>query len=192
MVPQRGASACVSIKGALVIGAFIIIASVFSVIAPGMGAHTTYDNSLSACPVLAARPSGLNMLGNVGMADSGTASVRTLTCTIGLDEAADPVNLDRVIVTVMAPAALETLQHSPVYTPTPGTWSAASSQQTEDGFVLSPGDSVDITLNLLHSLSPGSAVTINIRPQHSLPLSIRLRVPADTKTPYTLSDTETP
>jgi len=177
MVPQRGSSACVSIKGALVIGAFIIIASIFSAIAPGMGAHTANGQGLPACPAIAARPSGLSLPGNVLCvpAEGGTGSVQALTCTLALDEAADPVLLDRAIETVMTPDTLEILPQSSEIIP--GTWSAVG--PAVDGYVLSPGESVDITIRPPHAILTGSAVTINIRPQDSLPLSIRLTVPAD-------------
>ena len=177
MVPQRGSSACASIKGALVIGAFIIIASIFSVIAPGMSAHTAHDQSLFACPAIAARPSGLSLPGNVLCvpAEGETGSVQTLTCTLALDEAANPILLDRAVVTVMTPDTLEILSHSSGVIP--GTWSAVGS--AVDGHVLSPGESIDIIITLPHAILPESAVTINIRPQDSLPLSIRLTVPAD-------------
>jgi len=180
---MKNNDAFTGLEAALVLVAFVVVASVFSYVVLSAG-FFTIQKSQAVIYSAVEQGSSTIMLGeNIqGMKNSTTGNIDRIRFRIGSPYALVDIDLKHVSIQVMTSDSLKKIEKAvPLYDtsePSPGTWRIISNTGGS-GTILSSGNYVTVMINLPGDLqiSPGDDFRINIIPPLGAPLSIDRTVP---------------
>ncbi|KUG20882.1 flagellin flab1 [hydrocarbon metagenome] len=179
MIAGCDPDACTCLKVGLALGAFIAVASLFSILSLWIGVQPLSAEPAPAYPIAVKQSAGLILVGEVAgvMSDEDPHAACGLRFSVAPGSGSAPIDMDRVIVTLMTADSLEILDRSQTPIPRPGEWAIAARGNSGKDSILADGEVCDIHLALPCTLHPGSECTLKIRPVDADPLTIRQTIP---------------
>ena len=182
---MTGEDAFTGLEAAIVLIAFITIASVFSYVILGAGFTTTQKSQQVVHAAVAQTANILELMGNVfGIAETDGGPVSELQIAFKPGMGAEGVDMSRVVFTIATDSNIETLTRGPDLTdPAPGEWTIQE-RRNEAGAPndqLQRGEEFLITIRPTNPLTPGTQFTLEVRPSAGSGFSIRRTIPAYTQ-----------
>ena len=154
------------LEAAIVLIAFIVVASVFSYVILGAGYFTTQKAQETVYRGVEQSTTNVQLVGNVyGLASNTTEGIDQIRFTIGLVPGTPYVNLEKMNIVVT----------TPTYGPKILSWTNQSSSTKDTNFIalknsvgtsqptMTSGDQTDIQLNIT-AVPRDTKITIEIRP----------------------------
>jgi archaeal flagellin FlaB len=154
------------LEAAIVLIAFIVVASVFSYVVLGAGFFTTQKAQETVYKGVEQSTTNVQLVGHVyGLASNTSAGIDQVRFTIGLVPGTPSVNLEKMNIMVS----------TPTFGPKTFAWSNASSSTQDMNFIalkngvgisqsaMSSGDQVEVQFNLT-PVPRDTRITIEIRP----------------------------
>ncbi|ACL17679.1 flagellin [Methanosphaerula palustris] len=179
-------AAFTGLEAAIVLIAFVVVASTFTYVVLGAGFFTTQKSQETVHTAVGQASSAVEIVGNVyGKGIAGT-SIDTIVFSIGLAAGATPVDLNKTVLTFSTGDTIETLAFAGSGstdgsgTVTAGKW-AISSQDNSLGAenkVLDSGEQFTITAMPSTALNAYAGFNIDVKPAAGAALAIHRTVPA--------------
>jgi flagellin FlaB len=154
------------LEAAIVLIAFIVVASVFSYVVLGAGFFTTQKAQETIYRGIEQSTTNVQLVGHVyGLSSNTTEGIDQIGFTIGLVPGTPSVNLEKMTV----------IASTPTFSPKIFAWTNASSSTKDTNFIalkngigisqsaMTPGDQVEIQLNIT-AVPRDTKITIEIRP----------------------------
>jgi len=154
------------LEAAIVLIAFIVVASVFSYVILGAGFYTTQKAQETIYSGIDQSTTNVQLVGNVyGIASNTTDGIDQIRFTIGLVPGTQYVNLEKMTVVIS----------TPMVTPKILTWTNESSSTKDTNFIalkngigtsqstMTPSDQVEMQLNLT-AVPKDTKINFEIRP----------------------------
>jgi len=174
-------NAFTGLEAAIVLIAFVVVASVFAYVILGAGFFTTQKSQEVIHTGVEQASSTLQVSGNVYGTGTPGVSIDTINFTVGLAAGGSAIDFDKVSITYSNSSSLETLQH---ITPTGttisgGQWviGAVQNQMTADD-VLEKGEQFEISAKPTHPILKDNQFSLEIKPAVGSSFSISRTVPA--------------
>jgi flagellin FlaB len=182
----KNEAAFTGLEAAIVLIAFVVVASTFTYVVLGAGFFTTQKSQETVHTAVGQASSAVEVVGNVYGKGTAGESITTIVFSIGLAAGATPVDIQKTVLTFSTGDKVETLTFagsgSTDGTGTLGdaTW-VVSSQDNPLGTankVLDNGEQFTITVQPSTPLTAYTGFTIDIKPAVGAALSIHRTVPA--------------
>jgi len=168
---------------AIVLIAFVVVASVFSYTVLGLGFMATQKTHEIANGALGKVSGGLELRGQMmGFAPSEGAAVESLRVVLSSNTATGvTVDLGRMAVQIATDEVVETLERgTDLAEPEAGEWTVVRRDQSTGtpNNVLEPNEQVTIAIRPSNPLAPGTSFTLELRPDGGAPVILKRTVPA--------------
>lgn len=178
-------SAFTGLEVAIVLIAFVVVASVFSYTVLGVGFMATQRAHSGVHSALEQVSGGLDLRGQVmGFAPSEGAAVESLRVVLSSNAATGAmVDLDRMAVQLATDTIVETLERgADLSEPAPGEWTVFRRDQTTGApnNVLEPNEQITIAVRPSSPLAPGTSFSLELRPPGGAPVILKRTIPAFT------------
>lgn len=184
---KRNEYAFSGIEAAIVLIAFVVVASVFSYVVLGAGFFTIQKSQKIVHAGVTQTASSIAVRGDViGLDSFNDGTVSILDFDIGLAEGESPVDLSKLSMTYSTPEQTPiTLTYippgsaaPPTYGLTPGSWTIISPDMQTGTALLQQGRHATIGVRLPVPLHPGEDFNLQIEPENGASLGIGRTIPA--------------
>ena len=178
---MTGEDAFTGLEAAIVMIAFVTVASVFSFVILGAGFTTTQKTQHVVYAAVGQTANTLQLMGDVyGFADTSGGPLTELQIAFTPGMGAEGVDMNRLVFKIATDSKLETLTQGPDLTDsTPGGWTILERRNTleEHNNQLQRGEEFIIEISPSVPLAPGEQFTLEVLPSGGSGFSIRRTVP---------------
>jgi len=180
--PLRNAeSAFTGLEAALILVAFVVVASVFSYVILGSGYLETQKSQAVIHAGMSQASSSFQLKGNVyGSANGG--AINFIYFTVGSGPGEEIIDFNKVVISYNNASEMVTLTpESPLQSvtpPGPNKWNITVNNGINTNDVLEPGEDFMICANIQSRIYKNDVFDIQVIPAVGAPLSIHRTVPA--------------
>lgn len=179
---MTGEDAFTGLEAAIVLSAFITIASVFSFVILGAGFTTTQKTQEVVHAAVGQTANVLELMGNVyGFAETDGGPVSALQIAFKPGMGVEGIDMSRVVFTIATNSNIESLTRGPDLTdPAPGEWTIQErcNDLGAHNDQLQRGEKFIIGIKPTNPLTQGEQFTLDVRPSAGSGFSIRRTVPS--------------
>ena len=173
--------AFIGLEAAIVMIAFVTVASVFSYVVMGAGFTTTQKSQQVVHAADGQTTNVLELMGNVyGIADTDGGPITKLQIAFNPGVGTEGVDMSKVVFSIATDSKIETLTRGPDLTvPAPGEWTIRERRNNlgELNDQLQRGEEFIIEISPSIALAPGEQFTLEVRPPAGAGFSIRRTIP---------------
>jgi flagellin FlaB len=179
-------AAFTGLEAAIVLIAFVVVASTFTYVVLGAGFFTTQKSQETVHTAVGQASSAVEIVGNVyGIADNAGSDINRINFSLGLAAGATPVDINKSVLTFSTNASYQTLTFDQTVNSvpsTPGHWSISHEENSlgDQNKVLDIGEQFTITIDTPTTLSAYTGFDIDIKPPNGAALAVHRTVPAYT------------
>jgi len=178
MKKGRREDAFTGLEAAIVLIAFVVVASVFSYVVLGAGFFTTQKSQKVIHSGMTQASSNLVLIGDVigTRDDTGQNEIEYLQFIVGLGSSGSPIDMTRISMTFSTQDDMPyTVDYSTLSEPSPGKWIIEGA--TNNG-ILEAGESFMICVTPRDGLIPRDQFLLEIQPETGATLRIYRTIPA--------------
>ena len=183
----KNEAAFTGLEAAIVLIAFVVVASTFTYVVLGAGFFTTQKSQETVHTGVGQASSAVEIVGNVYGEGSAGTSIETIVFSIGLAAGATPVDINKTVLTFSTGNTVETLSftgsgdNEGKGTLSGASWNITSQDNplnNNKNKVLDSGEEFTISVQSSTPLTAYTGFTIDIKPAAGAALAVHRTVPA--------------
>jgi archaeal flagellin FlaB len=175
------------LEAAIVLIAFVVVASVFAYTILGVGFTTTQKSQEVVQSGVTGASSTLQLFGEVYGISEGAGDINMVNFSVGLTPGGSTIDFNKVVITFSSQTNLETLSPIPGLqstSTTPGTW-AITSISGESGAtnnLLERGEQFTLSAHPVNGAPKDAIINVEVKSGVGTAISIRRTIPAAVNT----------